>query len=701
MIPQHIKEQVKAKAAALLEENARRKAQNNARFNPITGEGSILERRRLEIADFPIPVQYVPVAMMKVALVKKLVKAGSIAAFLEHEGEEYSDKNRIKVIQRLVRVRCLFDFCFWAALYVYIKPKGEGGEDILFVLNRPQRRLVERFENMRIRGKPIRVILLKARQWGGSTVTQIYMAWLQTVHKTNLNSLIVGHVKDSSYEVKDMFTRMIAAYPVEMLHETGEAYKDNEPKLVGVGNTGNIFRIPQRNCKIKIGTAEKPNTARGGDYNLVHLTEVGLWKETENKTPRDIVRSATSGILYRPYTMIVFESTANGTGNLFHLEYLAAKRKESQFEAVFIPWYDIDWNIIPFDNEEAEADFALWLLENKDNDEAANNRTEPGSYLYWLWTLGATLEGINWYIQERTKYDDHGSMASETPSNDIEAFTYSGRKVFPDDDIEQLRPSCRIPKWKGEIYGRADQGAEALEGLRFKKEQYGRLFMWKDVEKFDGERCLHRYLVVVDVCKGHSEKADFADILVLDRYWLMDNGKPSVVAEWHGHIDMDMLAWKAAQIAAYYDNAMLVIESNTLETNNTKGEAEYILNLVRDVYDHLYARKQSAEDIKAQAPLKYGFHTNVQTKKTIIHNLKAVLRDNLYTERCEACLDEYATYMETDKGTFEAREGYHDDRLMTRAIGMWISLFEMEMPVFVNTTARLAKPKKILSEASM
>jgi hypothetical protein len=148
---------------------------------------------------------------------------------------------------------------------------------------------------------------------------------------------------------------------------------------------------------------------------------------------------------------------------------------------------------------------------------------------------------------------------------------------------------------------------------------------------------------------------------------------------------MDKLAWKATQVAAYYNNALLVIESNTLETNNTKGEAEYILNIIRDVYgSQLYARKQSAEDIREGAPRKYGFHTNPLTKKVIIHNLKQVIREHLYVEREEECLDEYLTYIETDKGGFEAMEGHHDDRLMTRAIGMQICFYEMDLPRIVK-----------------
>lgn len=695
---------------AIVSENNRRNAAILAKFNPITGEGSIGKRVKLEIEDFPLQVQYIPERMMRVPLVRQLAEAGTIDQFLFRLGAEVTEEERQKVIEQYVRIRCRHDFPFWAALYVFIKQKG-GGEDIHFRLNRPQRKLIARFERMRLKGKPIRLILLKARQWGGSTATQIYMAWLQLMHKVGLNSLIVGHVKDASNEVKDMFDRMIKAYPLNMLYKLGEAYNENEPKLVGVGNSGNIHRIPQRNCKIKIGTAEKPDSARGGDYNLVHCTEVGLWKKTDGKTPEQIVRSACSGILLKPYTMIVYESTANGTGNFFHKEYLAAKQGKSQFEAMFVAWYEIEQYAAPIIDPldpssplDPLTQFATWLYNNRHNEVANSDREQPGTYLWNLWQQGATLEAINWYIQERSKYSSHADMASEYPSNDIEAFTFSGRRVFANEDVEQFRHACKPPKWKGEIYGRADEGEEALQNLRFRKEENGRFWMWQDVEKDEEEEVIDRYLVIVDVCKGQTEKADFADILVIDRIYMMDAEPPSVIAEWHGHIDMDKLAWKAAQVAAYYNNALLVIESNTLETNNTKGEAEYILTLIHDVYgDQLYARKQSAEDIREGVPRKYGFHTNPLTKKVIIHNLKAIVREHLYVEREEECLNEYLTYIENEKGGFEAMEGYHDDRLMTRAIGMQICYHEMDLPRIIKKPRQPVnhKRKKAVSAATI
>ena len=686
---------VSENVAKLIALNHARNAEIKAKFNPITGEGSIVERKKIVIEDFPFPVQYIPKTMMRVPLVRQLVEAGSIKRFLEeYMNTEYSDEDKEKVIEQFVRIRVKHDFAFWAAMYVFIKQKG-GGEDVHFRLNRPQRKLIMRFERRRLQGKPIRLILLKARQWGGSTATQIYMAWLQLVHKVGLNSLIVGHVKDASTEVKDMFDKLIKEYPIRMLYEMGEAYNENEPKIVGVGQSGNIHRIPQRNCKIKVGTAEKPNSARGGDYNLVHCTEVGLWVTTDGKTPEQIVRSACSGILLKPYTMIVYESTANGTGNFFQREYDAAKEGKSQFESLFIAWFEIEQYALALDDE---MKFATWLWENRNNENANSDREESGRYLWWLWEQGATLEAINWYILERSKYTDHGDMASEYPSDDVEAFVHSGARVFDKYHVEKFKKACKAPKWIGDVYADGDEGEEALVNLRFSEDKQGLLWIWAKPDVEGDEEVTDRYLVVVDI-GGRGKKADWSVIVVFDRLNQMEGGKPVVVAQWYGHIDMDRLAWKAAQIAAYYDNAYLVIESNTLETHDKERQVDgdmsgYILNQIKDVYTNLYARKQSDEEIKEQAPKKYGFHTNVATKPKIISTLVKVIRDHLYVERDARCLDEYLCYEKKKNGAFGAITGKHDDLLMTRAIGLQIAFYEMDLPTIVARTKKRMAPRK-------
>lgn len=679
----------------IIEENDRRNEAIYAKFNPITGKGSIGERVKVRISDFVISVQWLPKPMLKNPFVSKLIEHGSIDQFLIEECDvEPNDIDREKVSKRIIRLRLEYDFAFWAALLVFIKNKG-GGEDVLFRLTRPQRKLVERFEKKRLAGLPIRLILLKARQWGGSTTTQLYMAWLQFMHKVGLNSLIIAHQGSGSDEIKDMFDRMIKQYPVEYLHKIGEAYFEDEAKMIGVGKSGSIHRVPQRNCKIKIGTAERPDSCRGGDYNLVHLSEVGVWKTTDGKTPEDIVRSACSGILLKPYTMIVMESTANGTGNFFHREYVAAAdpRTPSQYEALFIAWFDIEQYSIQFETSEEMRAFAekLWL--NRNNTNVMSAREESGKYLWWLWEKGASLEAIKWYIEERSGKNSHGVMASEYPSDDIEAFVHSGTMVFDRYQVEAFRPACRPPRFIGDIYGKRSEGEEALEELCFHEDGQGLLWVWAFPEDDDEYEITDRYLTIVDI-GGRTQKADWSDILVIDRINLMEGGRPAVVAEWYGHCDIDILAWKAAQIAGFYNNSLLVIESNTADSRDKERHVEggdqslYILNQLGSVYPNMYARRQSEDEIIQGAPKKYGFNTNTLTKPMIITTLIKCVREHLYTEREESALDELLTYEKKQSGAYGAISGRHDDKVMTRAIGMHICLYEMEIPTIIKKQKR-------------
>lgn len=687
----------------IISENERRNAEIYKEFNPITGLNSVGERCRIEIEDYPLTVQYIPKEMMSVPLVKGIVSCGSVSAFLASIGSG-NDGDREKVIEQFVRVRCRYDFAFWAAMFVYIKNKG-GGNDVLFRLTRPQRRFVEKLEYYRKRGKPIRLVLLKARQWGGSTTSQLYMAWLQLIHKKGLNSLIIAHQGAGSDEIKDMFDRMIKNYPVDMLHQIGESYSPNEPKMEGVGKSGSIHRVPQRNCKIKIGTAERPDSCRGGDYNLVHLSEVGLWKVTDGKKPEDIVRSACSGVLLKPYTMIVYESTANGTGNFFQTEYDAAKSGKSQFDAMFVSWFDIEQYSLSFDSEEEKIRFAENLLRNKENGGVESNREESGRYLYSLWEKGATLEAIQWYIAERAKYNDHGMMAAEFPSDDVEAFVHSGARVFDNYKVETLRISTKPPRYTGEMVADGDSGKQALENLHFSDDHQGMLWIWNKPEPDGEEKITNRYLTVVDV-GGRSNKADYSVVVVFDRLMMVDGGKPVVVAQWYGHTDIDILAWKSAQIAKYYNDSLLVIESNTLETHDRErmvdgDQSQFILNQIKNVYENLYARKQSEEEIREGLPRRYGFHTNVSTKPMIISTLVKVIREGLYIERDARCIDEYICYERKKNGAFGAIIGKHDDLLMTRAIGLHICFYEMDVPKIVTRKERvIAKHNRQITEAS-
>lgn len=687
----------------ILAENLRRNQEFSRPFDPVTGLGSTGHRFHLELPG--MDAAWLPDSMAAEPLLCDLQKAGSVDALLSANLKRRpTQTDRERFAADFDRLRMLHDFPYWAATRAYIKNK-RGGDDILFRLNRPQRRFVDRLEAMRTADKPIRLILLKARQWGGSTCSQLYMAWLQLVHNCGLNSLIIAHQAVGSEEIKDMFDRMIERYPIGLLHEPGEPINEKEKKVEWVGKTRTMFRVPARNCKIKVGTAERPDSCRGGDYSLVHCSEVGIWRKTLGKTPEQILRSACSGVLLQPKTMIVYESTANGTGNFFHREYEAARRGLSQFEAMFVSWYEIEQYSRPLDDAEKE-ELATRLWQGRNAGAATSDREQPGRYLWWLWEKGATLEAIAWYISERSKYSDHGLMAAEYPSDDVEAFVHSGARVFDKYKVEALRPGCSQPCLRGEIdvRGAADaasrfisdtERASMLKQVTFTELQSGGWQIWS-LPAGREEQFTDRYVTVVDV-GGRSAKADWSVIVVFDRAPMAGGGGPEVVAQWRGHTDFDILAWKAALAAQFYGKALLVIESNTLETRDpdrdTDGDqSNFILNRLRDVYPNLYARHRSEEEIARGVPTRFGFHTNVATKPMIIATLVKVIRECLYTERDQTTLDEFLTYERRQNGSYGAIPGAHDDLLMTRAIGLHICFHELDTPRRIISTAHSDNP---------
>ena len=163
---------------------------------------------------------------------------------------------------------------------------------------------------------------------------------------------------------------------------------------------------------------------------------------------------------------------------------------------------------------------------------------------------------------------------------------------------------------------------------------------------------------------GRTRDADFSVIWVMDRH--SDSGDaPEVVAQWRGHIDHDLLARKAAAIGRFYNDALLVIESNSWESSS-EGHGRYLLDMLSAIYPNLYHRPSGHGGEAA------GFHTNVRTKAAIVANLVAYVRDRGYVERSTAACDELLQYESLPDGSYAASRGCHDDMLMTRAIALYI-----------------------------
>jgi hypothetical protein len=654
-------------------------------YDPIIGTNAPLDRKWLNIPDFDIPKQYVPVDMFKEDLIKSIVKHKTIKSLIINGlNKEYNKREHRKISRAITKIRATYDFCFWAYMFIKIKPK-KGGDTIAFYLHYEQTLLLIELETMRLAGEPIRVVLLKARQWGGSTLVQVYLSWIQLLHKSGWYSTIIAQTKDVSRKIKGMYSKLLEHYPSWLLNiesrqlEFSPFEGSSSDFIVTYSDKGS--NIVARDSITTIGTYEKPDSTRGGDSALIHYSEVALWNETIGKKPEDVVKSNSGGLMHTALTVEVLESTANGTGNYFHQEYERAKNGESNRKAVFIPWWKIEHDSIPVKDKE---EFARWLIENKDNDNNSVGWLDSGKYYWYLWQLGATFAGINWYRNKRKSYIDHSDMASEAPSDDIEAFVHSGQRVFDVYQINKMRVGTKKPRFIGEVSGKSASGKDCIKNTKFTEELSGCLKIWELPDKELNVK--YRYITVVDI-GGRSKTSDFSVISTIDRFPMTYGGKPEVVSQWRGHVHHDILAWKAIQIATFYNNSYLVIEANTYETRNTETDTEgshhqYILTKISKVYKNLYMRAATdPEDIKDGILKKIGYHVNTGNKFMLIDNLIACLRDMLWIEREEECCNELGWYERKQDGKYGAISKQHDDILMTRAIALLICFTEMPMPL--------------------
>lgn len=670
--------------SSIIAENEIRKKRLQADFDPVTGADAPGERVLLHIPDFALPDQWVPVEMMRNTLVKNILKYGSIRKFISNHPFEDAPPTFEDVEKQLRRIRHKHDFIHWA--YMCIRIKAKKGGRVRFKLNYAQVIVFLECEALRKAGKPIDIIICKARQWGGSTFSIFYQMWLALKWKESHSFVVAAQNKTVAKSIVRMLTQAIKTYPAWDL-----GLPDGEKlQLANVDDTCYELRDSKkqriRDHDIYVGTIKEPDGIRGFATSGAHYSEVGVWDDTPERRPGDLIRSIAGGIPVMPYTMQVMESTPKGAGNFFHETWRNAKNETSNFKAVFIPWYYIPHDTLPIDDIK---EFVTWLIEGKDDEHPNGKWKDSGKHYWWLWTLGATLEGINWYRYKRLSFNDYALMASEAPSDDIEAFQFSGTKVFDFREIDAMRKTCKAPIAEGELLSDAGKGKAALKNIRFHKKRQGALKIWEFPDK--EAEISNRYLTVVDV-GGRSAKADWSVIRVFDRFMMTMGGKPELVAQMRYHTDHDLLAYDAMKIAKWYNDSLLVFESNTFETKDKERDTdgnmiEYILDTIAGIYtNHLYARSQSAEDIEAGKPKKWGFHTNTSTKPALIANLQECIREQLYVERWEPCLDEMAMYQKNDKGQFAAPagEGNHDDMLMSTAIGLWICFREMEQPKWIE-----------------
>jgi hypothetical protein len=661
---------------AVISENGRRKRSYYREYDPIIGddENEVIKRRPLTIDGV---LYHVPEDMWKSDFVRKYRAAKQdVAQMLADCGLPDTADNEIDVIDELFRLRLKYDFEFYAALCIRIQDK-QSKAMIPLILNRGQRILLKQYEEDRIAGRPCRVVLVKSRQWGGSTLTAAYMFWMMRMHYKNWHTTIVALDQSQAVNIRTMMKKMIKELPE--FHEA-TSFKRHEGR-----ESSRI--IPETGAIVQIGSAEKPEALRSYDFSMVHMSEVGLWKATKTKSGADIAQTVYSTVPYVAGTMIVYESTAKGVGNFFHEQYLAAKdNKEHGYEGyqpVFVAWFDDKRN------------------QSKINhfDRFVKTMTP---YQWWQWRQGATLEGIKWYAEtQRAQNWNDFQMKSEYPTTADEAFQTTGGTYFSNEMLEYLKSNIKKPVFIGEIKADAVTGEDALENIKLYPNSAIKdsLKIWIHPDDYtDTTKTIkNRFVVVVDV-GGRSEASDRSVISVFDRLSLAyECGALERAALWYGHVDPDILAYKAAQIAKYYNDALLVIESNTYDTRYKKKDKSYVaegdhsytvLDTLGEIYDNIYVRRSTPDNTRDKQLKKIGWHMNKQTKYQAYDSYSISIRKGQYVEYSQDAYNEAMQLTVNTDGQIEAMLGCHDDIQDTTAVGNYIAIESMPPVKIIDNTIK-------------
>ena len=680
----------------LVRENIRRNREIFEGFNPVTGRGAPGERVKIVLPDSPIRVQYMPKRCVEHNIfLKQLIKAGSIKKYIDHLGWEYTDEHYQDVVRAMVVARAEEDPAFAFAMIYKIVDKEEGTV-IPYVLNYPQRLLLAKQEEMRYNGKPIRIIMPKARQFGGSTETQLYGKWIQDFKHERWNMAIMAHQTSASIRIRAM-------YDLALEHQPGWSvgYKGRRLKSAPFKGSQTDFIVKTnkqeevRGSVTTVASYENYDASRSANLKIAHLSEVAYWKETEQKKPEGVLSSLNGTIGNRPDTMIVMESSGRVVGDFFYNMYQEAKDPDipSAWEPLFIPFFCIELYREELTEEgehgcresdkykKAAMAFALWLYENKDNPNCPDGYRESGKFFWQLWNKGASFEAINWYREKRNEFRTHSYFATEFPGDDVECFMAAGNLIFNKYSVEAMMLKMKkVPVFIGNIIGDEDKGVKAIKSAklidRLDDGQSLRVWQLPDILKVD-----NRYVVSVDI-GGRSQKSDFTVMTVIDRFGMMREmgGRPKVVARWRGHIRHDLLAWKAAQLAHFYHDAKLVIEKNTADTKKgmVDEEGEHsgtIIDEIANYYPNLYIRETEVDKVTQKVKNIYGFHTNTLTKEQVIDNYVAYVEDELYEEPDEQAYKELLIYERKEDGTMGNVDGKnnHDDIVMSTGIGLWVS----------------------------
>jgi hypothetical protein len=654
---------------AVLQENMRRRRKLEVDYDPIRGIGSPIDRFRFVVGD-----QYrdlwLPMAMTDHRGVHNARKCGSLQEYAHRAGKTFQE-----AYGRLQRDRAAYDFEFWAASLAKIKDKS--GEETEFVLNVPQRRYLGKLEAQRLAGEPVRQVLLKHRQWGATTLTLSYLAWFQIELFKGRDAWFVGQDKDASKNVLARYDRIRENYTVQDL------------ELRPYQGMANTKIIPTRDATVSVGTVKNPNAPSGRTPQLIHLTEIGKWPSNAHESAEKLVSNMESMLVDQPGTIGIMESTMQGdSGTYFKKLCDLARRGKTSSNFWFASWTSDPQYRLPAGHSRGD----LKSYDVADIEAFISQWTE---YDRMLWNqMGCTLAQINWYRHQRKKPGyvvKPYRLKEEFPTTADEAFQVGEDRVFPQVYVNAAMQTCKEPEARGRLYGAAKTGGASLEDPTFEEEPYGKLKLWRrPYDEYSGlvdaytpektTRIANRYCMASDVGPGQSRNADFHNTAVLDRAPILWGAHPEIVADWHGHLDVDLYAWEMARLGKWYDWAYWAIEVNSLHRKKGDREAEYgktVAHEVKQSYGNLYHRTV-VDRATGDQTRRVGWHMTSKNKGVIVSALNSHLRgakelqEGEEAEKAIICRDEEACqemdhFLEVE-GTMQAAPGEKDDRVDVRCL---------------------------------
>jgi hypothetical protein len=200
-----------------------------------------------------------------------------------------------------------------------LKIKDKSGKIRPFVWNKAQRFVHERLSQQLAEVGMVRALILKGRQQGVST----YIGG-RFYHRTTTNfgqsAFIVAHEQKATDNLFSMVKR----------------YHENSPMPVSTGATNAKELIFDRlDGGYKLATAGTEDVGRSNTAQLLHGSEFAFWRNAQLHMAGigNTVEDGPNG------TEIILESTGNGIGNAFHLQWQLAEAGMGNYIAIFVPWF--------------------------------------------------------------------------------------------------------------------------------------------------------------------------------------------------------------------------------------------------------------------------------------------------------------------------------------------------------------------------